>query len=611
MHQAMRGKTFIASLLLAFLAAAGSFAPASAEAQSADLSVAVTAPASAVPGTDLSYAITITNNGPDVTGAAELLVSTPGATTFVSVVQNSGPTATCSTPAVGTNGSILCTLPAVFTAGTSADFTVVVHVPANATGGVTNIVNAISIITSDPNSANDGSSTFTALVPSADLSLVKSGPATVNAGSPIAYSITLANAGPSDAQSVALGDSIPAGATFVSLSQSSGPTFNCTTPAVGSGGTVTCTIATLAAGATASFDLAVAVPAATADGAILSNTATLGSATADPANANNASTASTTVSAKTDLSLTKTAPATVTAGSTLTYDITVANASANAAQAVALSDALPAGTAFVSLAQTAGPAFTCTTPAVGANGSVSCSLATFAAGATASFTLTTAVDVSVAAGTSIVNTASVASATADANAGNNSATASSIVSPTVTFSGPSATGTGTITASFTGGGPTCSFANARLIPVTGDPASPPASSAPVGVVFPHGLFTFTITGCTPAATLAFTITYPSPVSGNYWKYGPKPGVPASSWYMLPATFSGNTVTFSITDGGLGDDDLAANGTVVDQGGPGVGGAAVAPTPVPTLSQWMLALLAMLVLGAGLRRIARRSDPGGS
>jgi uncharacterized repeat protein (TIGR01451 family) len=158
---------------------------------------------------------------------------------------------------VGTNGSILCTLPAVFTAGTSADFTVVVHVPANATGGVTNIVNAISIITSDPNSANDGSSTFTALVPSADLSLVKSGPATVNAGSPIAYAITVANAGPSDAQSVALSDSIPAGATFVSLSQSSGPTFNCTTPAVGSGGTVTCTIATLAAGATASFKLPV------------------------------------------------------------------------------------------------------------------------------------------------------------------------------------------------------------------------------------------------------------------------------------------------------------------------------------------------------------------
>ena len=35
----------------------------------------------------------------------------------------------------------------------------------------------------------------------------------------------------------------------------------------------------------------------------------------------------------------------------------------------------------------------------------------------------------------------------------------------------------------------------------------------------------------------------------------------------PATFAGNTVNLSITDGGLGDDDLTANGTIVDAGGP--------------------------------------------
>jgi hypothetical protein len=38
--------------------------------------------------------------------------------------------------------------------------------------------------------------------------------------------------------------------------------------------------------------------------------------------------------------------------------------------------------------------------------------------------------------------------------------------------------------------------------------------------------------------------------------------------VLPATIVGNTATFTITDGGIGDDDLVANGTVVDQGGPG-------------------------------------------
>jgi hypothetical protein len=40
-----------------------------------------------------------------------------------------------------------------------------------------------------------------------------------------------------------------------------------------------------------------------------------------------------------------------------------------------------------------------------------------------------------------------------------------------------------------------------------------------------------------------------------------------SWYVLPATIAGNTATVSITDGGLGDDDLAVNGAIVDPGGP--------------------------------------------
>jgi hypothetical protein len=54
------------------------------------------------------------------------------------------------------------------------------------------------------------------------------------------------------------------------------------------------------------------------------------------------------------------------------------------------------------------------------------------------------------------------------------------------------------------------------------------------------------------------------------------------------------LTFSITDGALGDDDLAANGVIVDQGGPGA--AVIGAAAVPTLSQWMLVLLALLMAG---------------
>jgi hypothetical protein len=177
------------------------------------------------------------------------------------------------------------------------------------------------------------------------------------------------------------------------------------------------------------------------------------------------------------------------------------------------------------------------------------------------------------------------------------------------FTGPTATGTGSATASFTGGGAGCTYAVAQFIPVRGHAASPPAGSAPA-LLFPHGLFDFRLTGCTPGSTVTMTITYPAalPAGTTYWKYGPEPGNTTPHWYVMPATIGTNTATFSITDGLQGDDDLAANGTIVDQGGPGI--PVAAPIPTPTLSQWALVLLAMLMLFVPLiqeraRRMPRR------
>ena len=93
-----------------------------------------------------------------------------------------------------------------------------------------------------------------------------------------------------------------------------------------------------------------------------------------------------------------------------------------------------------------------------------------------------------------------------------------------------------------------------------------------------------------------------PLGTQYYKYGPTPGDTTPHWYVLPATISGNVTTFTITDGGLGDDDLAANGVIVDQGGPGTRGSA---TAVPTLSWWAMAALSLLLLGGGAWRVRRR------
>jgi hypothetical protein len=121
-----------------------------------------------------------------------------------------------------------------------------------------------------------------------------------------------------------------------------------------------------------------------------------------------------------------------------------------------------------------------------------------------------------------------------------------------------------------GGGALCGFTRAAFIPLAGDPVSPPAGTAPAGIRFAHGLIDFVTSGCVPGSTLTFVVTMPNalPTTTQYWKYGPTPGNATPHWYTIPATTSGNTVTFTITDGGLGDDDLVANGTIVDQGGPG-------------------------------------------
>ena len=119
-----------------------------------------------------------------------------------------------------------------------------------------------------------------------------------------------------------------------------------------------------------------------------------------------------------------------------------------------------------------------------------------------------------------------------------------------------------------------------------------AGAGPPGVVFPHGLVAFRLDACDDGGMVVVTLTFPAPLAAGsqYWKYGRTAADPTPHWYVLPAMFAGNQVTFSLTDGGLGDDDLTANGTIDDPGGPGL-------AAVPTMPLWALAILAILLLTA--------------
>lgn len=191
-----------------------------------------------------------------------------------------------------------------------------------------------------------------------------------------------------------------------------------------------------------------------------------------------------------------------------------------------------------------------------------------------------------------------------------------VVAENKTFTGPTATGTGDATISFNGGGLDCGFSQISYIPLEGGPMSPPAGSAPEGLSFPHGLVTFIINGaCTPGFTASFTWKLPSelPPDTQYWKYGPTPDKPTPHWYELPATVAGNTITFNVTDGGLGDNDLTVNGIIVDPSGPGVSGVIPPPPPppprsvkpIPFLKPEILMLLSGLLALAALSAIRRR------
>ena len=124
----------------------------------------------------------------------------------------------------------------------------------------------------------------------------------------------------------------------------------------------------------------------------------------------------------------------------------------------------------------------------------------------------------------------------------------------------------------------------------------PAEGKPA-LSFPHGFFSFKITGLTVGQTVNVTITFPSniPVTAQYWKYHTPEG-----WYQIPirSNDGDNIIIIQLTDGGMGDDDGVANGVIVDAGGPGIQKPPVGGKIVPVNETEFLApeikVLTMLV-----------------
>ena len=154
---------------------------------------------------------------------------------------------------------------------------------------------------------------------------------------------------------------------------------------------------------------------------------------------------------------------------------------------------------------------------------------------------------------------------------------------------------------------TCRLAAAPLLS-----GSLPAG-APAGWQMTHDMLSFTANGCGEGGSLTLTLTYPQAVPSNaqLWKWGATHDNATEHWYTIPATISGQNVTFTLTDGANGDADLTVNGSITDPVVLGVplaaqgGESAVAPVPVPTLGEWALMLMALLMAGAAFHQQRRR------
>jgi uncharacterized repeat protein (TIGR01451 family) len=371
---------------------------------------------SATAGGSVTYTITASNAGPSNATGANVTDTFPAELTCTWTCVGAGG-GTCTAAGSG-NISDTVNLPA----GGSITYTASCTISAAATGSLVNTATVEAAAGAiDPDPANNSATDTDALGAETDLSITKTdGVTSVLPGATVTYTIVASNAGPSAATGATVSDTFAASLT-------------CSTTCVGAGGG-TCTAGPVAGnindtvnlpmGGTATYT-ATCTLSASATGTLV-NTATIAApaSATDPVPGNNSATDTDTITDQADLSVTLgDVPDPVGPGGTLTYTAVVTNNGPSAANNVAVAIPLDADTTFVAAAPGAG---SCTTPAVGATGTVNCTWAGATAnGATQTLTLT--VQVAAAATGTLSATATASSGSTDPNAGNNAATADTAI----------------------------------------------------------------------------------------------------------------------------------------------------------------------------------------
>ncbi|MBO9664849.1 hypothetical protein, partial [Dokdonella sp.] len=297
---------------------------------------------------DVTFTVTVTNQGPKVATGVRILDALPAGLTFVSATPSQG--TYVDTTGVWTIGTL-----AASGGGAVATLTIVASVDTDA--AVTNTAQLDALDQTDPNPANNSASASLTPIASADVSVTKTGPASVGYDGALSYAVVITNHGPSAADGTTYSDTLPAAITNVAAL--CGPVTGgavCAAPTV-AGNSVSGTIATLPAGGSVTITITGNAPTS---GNSVTNSASAQppAGTTDPDPGNNTGTATTTV-LQPQLTVTKSAtPNPFTVGEPASYTITVTNNGAGpTAGAITIDDTLATG---VTLTGATGTNWSCT-----------------------------------------------------------------------------------------------------------------------------------------------------------------------------------------------------------------------------------------------------------
>ncbi|HEX4955046.1 MAG TPA: GEVED domain-containing protein [Thermoanaerobaculia bacterium] len=322
-----------------------------------------------IPGTPVTYTITVSNSGPSTATNATVTDVFPGILSGVTWTCSGAGGGTCTAAGAG-NINDTVTIPM----GGSVTYIATGNISAGATGTLVNTASAAAAAgTVECNLVNNSATDTDTLAPEADLSITKTnGVTSVNAGAPTTYTIVVSNGGPSNVTGASVSDTFPASLISITWTCAASPGSSCTAAGAGNIGDSV----NLLAGGTATYTVNATVdPAATGT---LSNTATVSApgGVTDPNGANNSATdGPDTIVPQADVAVTKSdSPDPAVPGMTVTYTIVASNNGPGSSPSTSVADTFPA-TLTCSWTCTASGGSSCTAGPVAGNISDTASLA--------------------------------------------------------------------------------------------------------------------------------------------------------------------------------------------------------------------------------------------